>query len=578
MARAGYLALLGRANRAARQLAAGLLRAAPDARDCSPGCRSSPIGCVANLDASFGLVFSQPVLLALVQGGLCGTTPTGSCSATRCGRGTKVGFRRLVLDSRSGGQRGPRSRPAFDLQRSCAHRFASFGTCDSIEIERSVGAGDAGGLQHRRATPTSRQVAYEMPCGRLSLGDRDESSSIALMSMFASRRARLRGRGAPGPAAFVDRVCREQFSIDGCSRGDRFGRSLPAALGLVAAQRLEIVADDRLRCGPLQAQLCAHRSLALLASFCHIHSVELIRECNNLLSCSNCLLMEPIRLSVSGRSIRGVDCMEARSSPRPCAPPRCRSTTGWSRIRFAPISSVAGPSRADSLRGRSDPQRSQLCHPTRDRRQAIGAILNLEGSFQRPESAARVQSVEMPVVRVRTNCSRIRGRHVRSRLRPVDRVTGARRDGAGRVVAWMRVNTALGDPADRQSQLLHRCWLAYLSDDLPTDAVIRAHPLGRDESCRDSLFCASLDHTIWFHGRLSADRGICTTSPASTSSVAGGWRSATSSPTTGHTWPPWPRKCSCATPATGPEREIGADVALSATSAPNFRRGSLAAG
>ena len=33
----------------------------------------------------------------------------------------------------------------------------------------------------------------------------------------------------------------------------------------------------------------------------------------------------------------------------------------------------------------------------------------------------------------------------------------------------MRVNGALGD-----EQLLHACTLAYLSDDLPTDAIVRA--------------------------------------------------------------------------------------------------------
>ena len=140
-------------------------------------------------------------------------------------------------------------------------------------------------------------------------------------------------------------------------------------------------------------------------------------------------------------------------------------------------------------------------------RQAIGAILNAESSFQRPESTAHVQSVEMPEVPrpgelVEDSWSDAFGRG----LRPGRSCDGRSSRGDGRVVAWMRVNGDLGDPDDRQSQLVHRCWLAYLSDDLPTDAVIRAHPAGRDESTRDSLFCASLDHTIWFHGRLRADR------------------------------------------------------------------------
>jgi acyl-CoA thioesterase-2 len=70
----------------------------------------------------------------------------------------------------------------------------------------------------------------------------------------------------------------------------------------------------------------------------------------------------------------------------------------------------------------------------------------------------------------------------------------------------MRVNSDLGDPEDAQAQIIHRCWLAYLSDDLPTEAVLMAHPLGADAEARDSLFSASLDHTIWFHRRLRADR------------------------------------------------------------------------
>ena len=43
----------------------------------------------ANLDASHGLFFSQRLLLALVEAGSPATTRTGSCSATRCARGTR---------------------------------------------------------------------------------------------------------------------------------------------------------------------------------------------------------------------------------------------------------------------------------------------------------------------------------------------------------------------------------------------------------------------------------------------------------------------------------------------------------
>ena len=48
-------------------------------------------------------------------------------------------------------------------------------------------------------------------------------------------------------------------------------------------------------------------------------------------------------------------------------------------------------------------------------------------------------------------------------------------------------------------QLLNRCWLAFLSDDLPTDAVVGAHPDGADPDFHEHRFTASLDHTLWFH-------------------------------------------------------------------------------
>jgi acyl-CoA thioesterase-2 len=64
------------------------------------------------------------------------------------------------------------------------------------------------------------------------------------------------------------------------------------------------------------------------------------------------------------------------------------------------------------------------------------------------------------------------------------------------MAAWIRVTAPLdGD------DLLHRCWLAYLSDDLPTDAV--SSLLARHG--RERAFGASLDHTIWFHRPFRAD-------------------------------------------------------------------------
>ena len=149
-------------------------------------------------------------------------------------------------------------------------------------------------------------------------------------------------------------------------------------------------------------------------------------------------------------------------------------------------------------------------------RQAIGAILNAESSFQRPEDAAIVQTITAPTVPAPDSLELSSWSPAFDRASvPPEAVTGGGA-GAGRTVAWMRVNEQLGDPADPAAQLMHRCWLAYLSDDLPTDAVVRAHPITAERDARaaagdtaddhDELFCASLDHTIWFHRPLEADR------------------------------------------------------------------------
>ncbi len=67
--------------------------------------------------------------------------------------------------------------------------------------------------------------------------------------------------------------------------------------------------------------------------------------------------------------------------------------------------------------------------------------------------------------------------------------------GPGRVGVWMRLVDDLGD-----DPILNVCGLAYLSDDLPTDAVIAAHPERPSVGSPERVFWhASLDHVIWFH-------------------------------------------------------------------------------
>ena len=139
-------------------------------------------------------------------------------------------------------------------------------------------------------------------------------------------------------------------------------------------------------------------------------------------------------------------------------------------------------------------------------RQAVGAILNAESSFQRPESSADVQTVRMPDVPPPEVLEQESWSPSFDRaVVPHERLSDERRDGSGRATAWMRVSEPIGEAGDPQHQLLHRCWLAFLSDDLPTDAVYRAHPLSDDPDADGAMFAASLDHTVWFHRRVVAD-------------------------------------------------------------------------
>ncbi|MEY2402344.1 MAG: acyl-CoA thioesterase [Ilumatobacteraceae bacterium] len=131
-------------------------------------------------------------------------------------------------------------------------------------------------------------------------------------------------------------------------------------------------------------------------------------------------------------------------------------------------------------------------------RQAIGAILNLEASFQRPEVSADLQTITM-AIDVPDPGSLVSETWTTSydrRFVPPEWSSSLSGAGAGRTLAWMKVNAPVGD-----DQLLHRCWLAYLSDDLPTDTAAAATGI-RGEG----RFVASLDHTMWFHRPLRADQ------------------------------------------------------------------------
>lgn len=138
-------------------------------------------------------------------------------------------------------------------------------------------------------------------------------------------------------------------------------------------------------------------------------------------------------------------------------------------------------------------------------RQSNGAILNLEASYQVTEQSPELSVVSMPTdvpkpADLKPGDPFSDG--FEQREIPVEFASADHRDGAGRLMGWYRTKENFGG-----NQLLNRCALAYLSDDLPTGAVIRAVPELRDKwNVENAFFSASLDHTIWFHRDVDASQ------------------------------------------------------------------------
>lgn len=149
-------------------------------------------------------------------------------------------------------------------------------------------------------------------------------------------------------------------------------------------------------------------------------------------------------------------------------------------------------------------------------RQATGAILNLETSFQAPEASEDVDHVVLPSdLPTAAECEVTSWSSEFERaFIPRTSLQDPAAPGGGRAAAWLRTTRPIGDPAVEAADLapaellMHFAAFAYLSDDLPTDAVIRAHPVGvePDAVLHANLFTASLDHTIWFHRPMRSDR------------------------------------------------------------------------
>lgn len=139
-------------------------------------------------------------------------------------------------------------------------------------------------------------------------------------------------------------------------------------------------------------------------------------------------------------------------------------------------------------------------------RQAVGAILNLEASFQRHEDSVDVQAVGMPDVPGPDGLASTAWSALFDRRPVPDEQLPPPAVGAGRCASWLRVTEDLDAPA---GSLLQHTAFAYLSDDLPTETVLHAHPLWpqwQGQGMTPAMFSASLDHTVWFHRPMRADR------------------------------------------------------------------------
>jgi acyl-CoA thioesterase-2 len=126
-------------------------------------------------------------------------------------------------------------------------------------------------------------------------------------------------------------------------------------------------------------------------------------------------------------------------------------------------------------------------------RQSVGAILNMSASFQVHEEALDVQTATLPDIPGPDDCRS-------DRWTPWFDRRFAPTPGPGQVAAWTKVDAQLGEDPVAQA-----CALAYLSDDLPMDAVAALHPESElDDAFHRKYYSASLDHSLWFHRPLDA--------------------------------------------------------------------------
>lgn len=140
-------------------------------------------------------------------------------------------------------------------------------------------------------------------------------------------------------------------------------------------------------------------------------------------------------------------------------------------------------------------------------RQSVGAIFNMSASFQVASPASTDSPATAPgsplqnMVEVQTATMPdfpLPDESASDSWTPIfDRRVNPE-PARGEMTGWLRM-TDLVDPAGDEP-VLHACALAYMSDDLPTDAVASLHPDSLSgEEFHERYFSASLDHAIWFH-------------------------------------------------------------------------------
>jgi acyl-CoA thioesterase-2 len=150
---------------------------------------------------------------------------------------------------------------------------------------------------------------------------------------------------------------------------------------------------------------------------------------------------------------------------------------------------------ADPVRYEVDRLRNGRSFTTRRvvARQAVGAILNLEASFTGGEASTDIQRLAMPGVPHADDVPSTPWSDVFDRrFVPFD-------PGSGVLHMWLRL-TVERDDDDAA--------FAYLSDDPPSEAIkALIVPPGETVPTFDGdWFLVSLDHTIWFHRPVRADR------------------------------------------------------------------------